>query len=188
MSGLSRTPGKRVGVNSPPRVRIPLPPPRRQRQRAFEARFSWPQRSVVQPEILDLARDGVAADAELLRRLDAAPRVLSSAVRISLPSNCRVRWSQTSGVPASSIARATRSSSASQSGAACAGANAAAGGACSVADGIGTAGSGPGMAACASDAEAAWASTAAGTRRAHRRPSARAAGPWLRSPAPGPSP
>jgi hypothetical protein len=27
MSGLSRTPGKRVGVNSPPRVRIPLPPP-----------------------------------------------------------------------------------------------------------------------------------------------------------------
>ena len=28
MSGLSRTPGKRVWVNSPPRVRIPLPPPR----------------------------------------------------------------------------------------------------------------------------------------------------------------
>ena len=27
MSGLSRTPGKRVGVNSPPRVRIPLYPP-----------------------------------------------------------------------------------------------------------------------------------------------------------------
>ena len=27
MSGLSRTPGKRVRVNSPPRVRIPLPPP-----------------------------------------------------------------------------------------------------------------------------------------------------------------
>lgn len=27
MSGLSRTPGKRVGVYSPPRVRIPLPPP-----------------------------------------------------------------------------------------------------------------------------------------------------------------
>ena len=27
MSGLSRTPGKRVGVNSPPRVRIPLSPP-----------------------------------------------------------------------------------------------------------------------------------------------------------------
>ncbi len=27
MSGLSRTPGKRVWVNSPPRVRIPLPPP-----------------------------------------------------------------------------------------------------------------------------------------------------------------
>gem|GEM_PF-5049413 len=29
MSGLSRTPGKRVWVNSPPRVRIPLPPPPR---------------------------------------------------------------------------------------------------------------------------------------------------------------
>ena len=28
MSGLSRTPGKRVGVNSPPRVRILLSPPR----------------------------------------------------------------------------------------------------------------------------------------------------------------
>ncbi|MEY2677745.1 MAG: hypothetical protein RLZ00_437 [Pseudomonadota bacterium] len=27
MSGLSRTPGKRVWVNSPPRVRIPLAPP-----------------------------------------------------------------------------------------------------------------------------------------------------------------
>jgi hypothetical protein len=27
MSGLSRTPGKRVGVHSPPRVRIPLSPP-----------------------------------------------------------------------------------------------------------------------------------------------------------------
>ncbi len=27
MSGLSRTPGKRVWVNSPPRVRIPLSPP-----------------------------------------------------------------------------------------------------------------------------------------------------------------
>src|SRR5690606_15562204 len=27
MSGLSRTPGKRVGVNSPSGVRIPLPPP-----------------------------------------------------------------------------------------------------------------------------------------------------------------
>ncbi len=27
MSGLSRTPGKRVRVNSPPRVRIPLSPP-----------------------------------------------------------------------------------------------------------------------------------------------------------------
>ena len=28
MSGLSRTPGKRVWVNSPPRVRIPLAPPK----------------------------------------------------------------------------------------------------------------------------------------------------------------
>ena len=28
MSGLSRTPGKRVRVNSPPRVRIPPSPPR----------------------------------------------------------------------------------------------------------------------------------------------------------------
>jgi hypothetical protein len=27
MSGLSRTPGKRVGANNPPRVRIPLSPP-----------------------------------------------------------------------------------------------------------------------------------------------------------------
>ena len=27
MSGLSRTPGKRVGAKNPPRVRIPLPPP-----------------------------------------------------------------------------------------------------------------------------------------------------------------
>ena len=31
MSGLSRTPGKRVGANNPPRVRIPLSPPRHQR-------------------------------------------------------------------------------------------------------------------------------------------------------------
>lgn len=29
MSGLSRTPGKRVWVNSPPRVRIPPSPPNR---------------------------------------------------------------------------------------------------------------------------------------------------------------
>ncbi len=30
MSGLSRTPGKRVWVNSPPRVRIPPAPPKNQ--------------------------------------------------------------------------------------------------------------------------------------------------------------
>ena len=31
MSGLSRTPGKRVWVNSPPRVRIPPAPPKNQK-------------------------------------------------------------------------------------------------------------------------------------------------------------
>jgi hypothetical protein len=31
MSGLSRTPGKRVWVNSPPRVRIPPAPPEQQK-------------------------------------------------------------------------------------------------------------------------------------------------------------
>jgi RimJ/RimL family protein N-acetyltransferase len=43
MSGLSRTPGKRVGVNSPPRVRIPLPPPgRRKHMHAYvPERFSF---------------------------------------------------------------------------------------------------------------------------------------------------
>ena len=35
MSGLSRTPGKRVWVNSPPRVRIPLPPPPSPREQGF---------------------------------------------------------------------------------------------------------------------------------------------------------
>src|SRR3989344_3970186 len=34
MSGLSRTPGKRVWVNSPPRVRIPPSPPRCQKTRS----------------------------------------------------------------------------------------------------------------------------------------------------------
>ena len=37
MSGLSRTPGKRVGVNSPPRVRIPLPPPHANSLRGAQA-------------------------------------------------------------------------------------------------------------------------------------------------------
>ena len=35
MSGLSRTPGKRVRVNSPSGVRIPLSPPKCPRKRAF---------------------------------------------------------------------------------------------------------------------------------------------------------
>ncbi len=42
MSGLSRTPGKRVGVNSPPRVRIPpLPPVFRNFNGPVWARFPW---------------------------------------------------------------------------------------------------------------------------------------------------
>ena len=40
MSGLSRTPGKRVWVNSPPRVRIPLPPPERPLTEGFFSSFS----------------------------------------------------------------------------------------------------------------------------------------------------
>ena len=39
MSGLSRTPGKRVWVNSPPRVRIPLAPPKPIKKRAKCAFF-----------------------------------------------------------------------------------------------------------------------------------------------------
>ena len=40
MSGLSRTPGKRVWVNSPPRVRIPLaPPPTNVKKRLFRRFF-----------------------------------------------------------------------------------------------------------------------------------------------------
>ena len=40
MSGLSRTPGKRVRVNSPPRVRIPLSPPAPQYECVFQE-FLW---------------------------------------------------------------------------------------------------------------------------------------------------
>jgi hypothetical protein len=39
MSGLSRTPGKRVWVNSPPRVRIPPAPPNKPLKNAPKARF-----------------------------------------------------------------------------------------------------------------------------------------------------
>src|SRR5882672_11406320 len=39
MSGLSRTPGKRVGVNSPPRVRIPLSPPEARMKRPRKGPF-----------------------------------------------------------------------------------------------------------------------------------------------------
>ena len=39
MSGLSRTPGKRVWVNSPPRVRIPPVPPIRKKDAPFGAFF-----------------------------------------------------------------------------------------------------------------------------------------------------
>jgi hypothetical protein len=46
MSGLSRTPGKRVGVNSPPRVRIPLPPPARPMNRPREGPFSLAVRNL----------------------------------------------------------------------------------------------------------------------------------------------
>ena len=41
MSGLSRTPGKRVRVNSPPRVRIPPSPPGKTKKRAPAARFAF---------------------------------------------------------------------------------------------------------------------------------------------------
>jgi hypothetical protein len=41
MSGLSRTPGKRVRVNSPPRVRIPPAPPTDKQLRALAARFAF---------------------------------------------------------------------------------------------------------------------------------------------------
>ena len=43
MSGLSRTPGKRVRVNSPPRVRIPLSPPVTQyeRDRLYPINGGW---------------------------------------------------------------------------------------------------------------------------------------------------
>ncbi len=40
MSGLSRTPGKRVGANNPPRVRIPPSPPTIKQTRALAARVS----------------------------------------------------------------------------------------------------------------------------------------------------
>ena len=46
MSGLSRTPGKRVWVNSPPRVRIPLAPPRNHKKTRFEARFFMANRTL----------------------------------------------------------------------------------------------------------------------------------------------
>ena len=39
MSGLSRTPGKRVWVNSPPRVRIPPAPPKIKALKKFKAFF-----------------------------------------------------------------------------------------------------------------------------------------------------
>ncbi len=41
MSGLSRTPGKRVWVNSPPRVRIPPSPPVIKQERAFGRVFRF---------------------------------------------------------------------------------------------------------------------------------------------------
>ena len=41
MSGLSRTPGKRVWVNSPPRVRIPLAPPRNHKKTRLKRVFLW---------------------------------------------------------------------------------------------------------------------------------------------------
>ena len=44
MSGLSRTPGKRVRAKHPPRVRIPPSPPKHQEIRAFAARLlSYPR-------------------------------------------------------------------------------------------------------------------------------------------------
>ncbi len=39
MSGLSRTPGKRVWVNSPPRVRIPPAPPKQKSLHNVQAFF-----------------------------------------------------------------------------------------------------------------------------------------------------
>ena len=39
MSGLSRTPGKRVWVNSPPRVRIPPAPPKPKKPAHVQAFF-----------------------------------------------------------------------------------------------------------------------------------------------------
>ena len=39
MSGLSRTPGKRVWVNSPPRVRIPPAPPEQKSLHSVQAFF-----------------------------------------------------------------------------------------------------------------------------------------------------
>ena len=39
MSGLSRTPGKRVWVNSPPRVRIPPAPPKQKSLHSVQAFF-----------------------------------------------------------------------------------------------------------------------------------------------------
>jgi hypothetical protein len=44
MSGLSRTPGKRVWVNSPPRVRIPLAPPKNQIKKRLIGAFLLPVR------------------------------------------------------------------------------------------------------------------------------------------------
>jgi hypothetical protein len=41
MSGLSRTPGKRVGVHSPPRVRIPLSPPIKKPTCLASGLFYW---------------------------------------------------------------------------------------------------------------------------------------------------
>ena len=41
MSGLSRTPGKRVWVNSPPRVRIPPAPPEQKKPAQCAGFFSF---------------------------------------------------------------------------------------------------------------------------------------------------
>ena len=57
MSGLSRTPGKRVGTKHPPRVRIPPSPPNLQQLRAFRAFFSF--QPIIRPIIRKGALTGV---------------------------------------------------------------------------------------------------------------------------------
>ena len=79
MSGLSRTPGKRVGANNPPRVRIPLSPP---------DKISNPVAALPRTPGIAPAKNGQRPPKRVIRFPASAPMRDSRGCRLTDASSC----------------------------------------------------------------------------------------------------